>query len=398
MAQKQLDDGDNCFKDMIGTGPFKLKDWRINDHLTVEKNTDYWRKDSFGQQLPYLDSITFRPVPDGSVQLNGFKGGTYDLGNTDDTTVVIPGLLPDVKSGNIAMAVAKQNPEVGYTIFNSLKEPFNNIHARKAWVYAYDTTLYNKLRNNDLNQVANGPFGPGVIGYVENTGFPTYNLDKAKQEVATYKQQAGKDLEFTLTIPNDSASRQSADLVVSMMEKAGMKVSLKPVEQSQEINDVIYNSYQAAAWRNHPGFDPDTQRVWWHCSVPPASVKPDSSPGGPANVGISTPEGAVGNNCENLVNFSRFNDPVISKAFDDARASNSEAVRKKNYETINREFGKQVWEAWSFWSVWTIPYQTDVRGIIGPKLPTATSADAEGAEPYNGLSSGTDLSGLYFKK
>src|SRR5262249_51022001 len=160
-------------------------------------------------------------------ELNGFKSGAYDLGNSDDTTTVIPGLLPVVKSGGINLAVAKQNPEVGYTIFNTLKEPFNNINARKAWVYAYDTTPYNKLSQSNLNQVANGPFGPGVMGYLDSTGFPTYNLTLAKKAVATYKQQTGKALNFTLSIPNDAASRQSADLVVSMMAKAGMTVSLK---------------------------------------------------------------------------------------------------------------------------------------------------------------------------
>jgi peptide/nickel transport system substrate-binding protein len=188
-------------------------------------------------------------------------------------------------------------------------------------------------------------------------------------------------------------------VVVGMMEKAGMTVSLKPEEQSQEINDVIYNSYQAAAWRNHPGFDPDTQWVWWHCNTKPAaSVNPDGSPGGPKFVGEATPAGPVGNNCENLVNFSRFNDPVINKAFETGRMSTDPAVRKKAYEDINKEFAKQVWEGWAFWSVWTVPYQTDVRGILGPKLPTEASPDAVGADPYLGLSSGTDVSALWFKK
>ena len=46
MAEKQLHDGKNCFQDMIGTGPFKFKgDWVRNDHLTVVKNPNYWRKD-----------------------------------------------------------------------------------------------------------------------------------------------------------------------------------------------------------------------------------------------------------------------------------------------------------------------------------------------------------------
>jgi hypothetical protein len=57
-----------------------------------------------------------------------------------------------------------------------------------------------------------------------------------------------------------------------------------------------------------------------------------------------------------------------------------------------------MWEAWSFYSVWTVPYQTDIYGILGPKLPTATSPDAVGADPFLGLSSGTDVSGLYIKK
>ena len=44
---------------MIGTGPFKLEEWRVNDTLTVERNPNYWRTG-----YPLLDQITFRPVPD----------------------------------------------------------------------------------------------------------------------------------------------------------------------------------------------------------------------------------------------------------------------------------------------------------------------------------------------
>ena len=55
--------GRNCFKNMIGTGPFKFNgDWVVGDHLTVVKNPNYWRKDKDGEQLPYLDKITFKPV------------------------------------------------------------------------------------------------------------------------------------------------------------------------------------------------------------------------------------------------------------------------------------------------------------------------------------------------
>ena len=42
--------------------------------------------------------------------------------------------------------------------------------------------------------------------------------------------------------------------------------------------------------------------------------------------------------------------------------------------------------------------QTNVEGILGPNLPTATSPDAVGNAPFTGLSSGDDVSGLWLKK
>ena len=82
MAQKQLDDGADCAKDLIGTGPFMLKEWVVNDHFTAVKNPNYWKKDKDGVQLPYLDQITFKPVPDGQQRLNGLQSGQFQVINT----------------------------------------------------------------------------------------------------------------------------------------------------------------------------------------------------------------------------------------------------------------------------------------------------------------------------
>jgi ABC-type transport system substrate-binding protein len=43
MAQAQLDAGADCAKNLIGTGPFKLKEWVVNDHFTAVKNANYWQ-------------------------------------------------------------------------------------------------------------------------------------------------------------------------------------------------------------------------------------------------------------------------------------------------------------------------------------------------------------------
>ena len=66
-APAQLNNTETCATNMIGTGPFQFINgghWTLNQELVVVRNPHYWRTDSHGQQLPYLDKITFRPVTD----------------------------------------------------------------------------------------------------------------------------------------------------------------------------------------------------------------------------------------------------------------------------------------------------------------------------------------------
>ena len=43
------------------------------------KNPNYWRKDQYGQQLPYLDQITFKPVTETTTLVNGLNTKLFDL-------------------------------------------------------------------------------------------------------------------------------------------------------------------------------------------------------------------------------------------------------------------------------------------------------------------------------
>jgi peptide/nickel transport system substrate-binding protein len=394
MAEKQLNDGANCFKDMIGTGPFEFKgDWVLNDHLTVERNPNYWRKDANGVQLPYLDKITFNPVPENSTVINGLEASPpqFDLAETDVPLVISDLEKGPVASGSLGMLKSGINPEVRYNLFNDAKPPFNNILARQAFAQSINADEYNKIANFGLLEQAQGPFGPGTLGYLTNTGLPTYDPAKAKQLVQQYTATTHLPLSFTYQTTDDPESLKDAQLIQKYVQNAGMSMTIKQVDEATLINYAIAGTFQVSAWRNHPGFDPDTQYVWWHCSAAPAAT------GGATNIGTG-PASQNGNNCDNLVNFSKFNDAQINKDLDTGRTSNDPAVRKAAYEDLNKEFAKQLWEAWGFYALWTIPYQTNIRGLLGPNLPTESSTDATGAAPFQGLSSGNDVSGLWIKK
>jgi peptide/nickel transport system substrate-binding protein len=394
MAEKQLKDGDNCFKDMIGTGPFEFKgDWQQNDHLTVVKNPNYWRKDQYGTPLPYLDKLTFKPVTETSTLVNGLTTKLFDFTITDDT-VAIDQLQSSVDGGSLDIVKSSSFPEVAYTLFNDSKPPFDNINARKAFAYAVNREEYNRIANKGLLQLASGPFGPGVLGYLKDTNLPEYNLTTAKDYVQKYTTSTGQPLAFTLSTGSDPISLTNAQLIGKYVQAAGMQMNIKQVDEATLINDAIAGKFQASGWRNHPGFDPDTQWVWWHCKNAPGRATDSTS----KEIGTDDAGGVTGNNCDNPVNFSRFNDKIINTAFEKARASDDETVRKTAYEDINREFAKQLWDGWGYYSLWTVPSQTDVAGVAGPKLPTATSPDAEGDSEFTGLSSGIDPAGMWLKK
>jgi peptide/nickel transport system substrate-binding protein len=74
----------------IGTGPFKLIEFKPNESIKLVRNPDYWKKDR-----PYLDGIEYTIIPNRSTAMLAFIAGKVDV--TFPYQVTIP-LLRDVKS------------------------------------------------------------------------------------------------------------------------------------------------------------------------------------------------------------------------------------------------------------------------------------------------------------
>jgi len=373
MAQKQLDEGADCAKDLIGTGPFKLKEWVVNDHFTAVKNPPYWQKDADGVQLPYLDEITFKPVPDGQQRLNGLQSGQFDIIH-DSSNINQEQYRALAASGKITNIESDKFAETSHLMLCTTVDPtndkvcpgspFTNEHARKAVALALDRQTLNHVRGKDIPQIASGPYAPGAVGFLDDAGFPAFNLDEAKKEVALYTADTGKPLEFTYGGTPDPEGVETQNFIKGMFEAAGMKVSTYTVEQTQYINVAVARNFQMYGWRNFPGSDPDSLFVWWHCgNQPPAP-------------------------CDNLVNFGGFNDSTISSDLEKGRVENDPAKRKAFYEDLNRQFSKQLYNLWTNWTVWAVPTSTKVHGVFGPNLPG-------GAKPFPGLATGHPMLGLF---
>jgi peptide/nickel transport system substrate-binding protein len=355
-AQAQLDDAERCGSNLIGTGPFKLQEWRVNDHLTVERNEQYWRRDAEGNQLPYLDEIEFRPMVEGVQRVNALKSDEIDAFHISSNTgaLVIDEMRALDEAEQVNLAESSDNAEVGFLMLNATKPPFDNPIAREAVALSQRRELTNEILSKGIATLANGPFAPGTVGYQEDTGYRTDDPERARQLVRQYEQETGERLSFQIGAPPDPETQALVALAREQFEAVGMRVSTTTFEQSALIQTAIEKSYDALTFRNYPALDPDNLYVWWY------------------------------NGDENPVNFMGFNDPEVNRLLDAGRVTADPAQRQQIYEDLNTVLARQRYMLWASWTIWAIPMNPDFHGVVGARPP-------DGGPDYTGLALGHDM-------
>lgn len=330
-APAQLNAPETCASNLIGTGPFTFQEWRVGEQLVVVRNPNYWQKG-----YPLLDQITFRPVGDASARLNQFEGGSLDVMQTTSIDNIVA-LRDLAKDGKATVVESDKGAGVSYLLLNAGKAPFDDILARRAMQLSRNTKEINQIRNRGIPTLADGPFSPGVPGHLRKSGTPKRNVAEAKRLVAQYEAKHGEPPNFEYDAVNTPDNVAVAELVKEQAAKVGITVTIRTVDQASLINDAIAGNYQAMGFRNHEGFEPDTQLVWWHTGSP--------------------------------LNFGRIQDPELDRLLDTARSEPDPAKRTALYEDLSRRFADQAWNLWSWYTLWQVAAKPDVRGLSGPKLP-----------------------------
>jgi len=66
------------WRNVTGTGPFKLVEYIKGSSYTFVKNPNYWEKDPQGKRLPYLDKMRVLIIPDESTRISALRTGKID--------------------------------------------------------------------------------------------------------------------------------------------------------------------------------------------------------------------------------------------------------------------------------------------------------------------------------
>ncbi|MFD2841261.1 ABC transporter substrate-binding protein [Populibacterium corticicola] len=232
-------DGDKANTSENGTGPYKLVEWVQGDHLTLERNEDYWGEPAKNP------GVTFQFFADETAMNNALLAGQLDLVLQQDN----PDQLAQFEGNDDFVVTEGNSIRKWLWTFNNQVEPFTDVKVRQA--------LYTAINREAVKNAVWGDYGV-VIGSMPPVGEPwydasyadihAYNPEKAKELL----DEAGvKDLSFSIKYVAGSAEELIVQQLVSDLAAVGVTLELSPFDDAAWYEQVYTNKDYETTLMNH---------------------------------------------------------------------------------------------------------------------------------------------------
>jgi len=242
---------------IVGTGPFKLAEWRRGESYTLAPFDGYTALDRdsgglAGQKRAYAKQVKVSVVTDPNTRLNGLMTGQFQY---------VYGLLGDqlarLKSDGQGIRIIR--PQFGrIALLNTHNPPFDDVRVRKAAAYSINAqqVLSNALGDASLYELDGALFFPEQKLLYSTAGMDTYghfDPNRARQLL----QQAGSPThEIVVLAPTyDPILNNTAVTVAQQLAAAGFKTSVESLDQASFlVRQAQPQGWHAYAATTSPGF------------------------------------------------------------------------------------------------------------------------------------------------
>ena len=206
----------------VGTGPFRLTDWTINDQLVLTRYEDYWKGPS---ELP---GVVIRIVPDTETQRMMFESGELDVVDLD----YLPDAVDDFTTRYPDQIVS--GPRVGTTYFtmNQNIEPFQDVRVRKAVQMAIDRQAILDALYGGRGQVENGIYPHGLYGFNSSLPEITYDPEEAKARLAEAGYANGFEMQIAADSSASDATNQALEIIQAQLGEIGIQAEIQNMDES----------------------------------------------------------------------------------------------------------------------------------------------------------------------
>jgi len=216
---------EKALEEFIGTGPYKFVDWKPQQYIKMVRYDDYMPVDfpatGFGgKKVAYLDEITWYPIDDPAVRLNGVEGGEYDFSDfisTDEYDRLKDDLdIQTYPSAFRGSCVIYFNKRVGV---------FTDVKIRQAALAALDMQpILQVARGNEKFWRTDPGMALKSSMWWSDAGKEMYDQnDPEKAKMLLEAGYNGEKFRMMSTIENSPFSL----VVKQQLEKAGFKIDLQ---------------------------------------------------------------------------------------------------------------------------------------------------------------------------
>jgi peptide/nickel transport system substrate-binding protein len=215
----------------IGTGPFKMKEWKTDERVVLVANKDYW------DGRPYLDEVVTRILPDANVEaINLLKG------DVDFVQSITPRTISQVEKDPDLKTVVYDYGRFDYIGWNNYNPLFKDKKVRQAMNYAMDRQALVSKVFLGRAYVGTGPFHPKLPQQNPDVKPYPFDLKKAAQLLADagwkkgdggILEKDGKKFEVEISYNNGNVVRQKmAQILAQNLKVLGIKATVRGYEWS----------------------------------------------------------------------------------------------------------------------------------------------------------------------
>jgi peptide/nickel transport system substrate-binding protein len=335
----------------VGTGPFTIKTRDPDNQTVVVKNADYWRKDADGTKLPYLDKVTFRPIPDEGTRLDSVASGTVNIAQT-----LRQATIRDARTTAGVVSVEYQGNNTGGGFFNTKKAPYDDVRVRMGLNMANNqAAVIIALGGEGISDPSSQWFSPDSPWYSKKAAetYPKYDIAAATAKLKEYiddptrsdGKAVGSNISVTLSCPPDPTLIAAMQVVSEGWKATGLvDVELTQFDQATHINNGIQDNTDAHCWR------------WGGEGDPQAGIAGF----------LADPATAVGN----FTNWEGESAAVAIAAKEEAGKTIDPAIRKAAYETIMIEMNNNAVTWYSGHTATAFITQPSIKGLTSWALPS----------------------------
>jgi peptide/nickel transport system substrate-binding protein len=277
-------------KSIVGLGPFQLERYLPGQRVVLRRNPYYWKRDSSGGQLPYLDGVAFEILPDRNARTLKLLAGEVDLqsevlpedfirlkksdGNGLRLLDLGPGMVPERFWFNL-------NPE-SPTVSKEKRAWFRDVRFRRAISLAIDRESMVEAIYRGLASPAAGPVSPANATWRNEAIKPhSLNPEKARQLLrdagfrrrgkGPLEDSAGHTVRFDLITNADNPQRTGmAALIQDDLAKLGIEMNLVPLDIAALIGRITrsfdYDACLIGLSQTDP--DPSAEMPLWLSRAP----------------------------------------------------------------------------------------------------------------------------------